>query len=817
MKKYRVPGFACLFLLPLATAYAKVQVLHAFEFGPQNPQGRLLQATDGNFYGTAVDGGDSATVGGLGNGCIFRATPAGIITNVFSFVATNGIYTRGENPYGALVQGLDGKLYGTTQLGGAYGAGTVFSYVIGGTLATLYSFDNTNGANPHTGLTFGPDGALYGTAYNGGANLSGTVFRITTSGLFTNLYSFGATNPHPATALCLGADNNFYGGTMYGPANGASYYTYGTLFNISTNGSFTQLVGLTNTIGFNPGNTFTRGPDSAIYGTLQSGGPDNAGCAFRLATDGTFTVLANFFYVSSGGGAAGGLTYYSGTNFYGVTTGGSTNSYGALFRLALNTANYSNSFVQTLDSFNALSTGATPVGGLTLANDGKFYAMAASGGSVNGGLLFKTDTNGPLTALSSLPLSAGSGSASPLIIGPDGSFYGTTYYGGATDSGTVFRITTNGAFMLLASLGGSTGKNTYSPLCVGADGALYGATYGGGSDNAGAIFRITTGGVLQPIVQMVSSQTGGSVYGGMALGPDGALYGTAQYGGAGGGMGTIFRLTNIGTNYTLTPLVVFVGTNGANPQGTLFNNGDGFLYGTTFAGGTNGDGTIFRINTNGAFNTVATFNMTNGYQPIGGLVRGADGALYGGGFGNFSNSRRIYRVTTNGLLTSLFAFPGNYGSEQYGSLTAGPDGYLYDALYDGGPTGAGLLFRVNTNGVAAILSILTTGTGIHPFSTPIFGPDGNLYGTTYNYGPGGGGTVYRFVFDHLTSIARSGSNALITATGTSGGNYAISATTNLATAAWTNLATVIATNSFVQFTDTNAGKFPQRFYRTAAQ
>ena len=381
------------------------------------------------------------------------------------------------------------------------------------------------------------------------------------------------------------------------------------------------------------------------------------------------------------------------------------------------------------------------------------------------------------------------------------------------------RQQSNGTYTLLATLGNASGsgKNPIGQLCFGADGALYGSANGAGGGNVGTLFRLTTNGNFKTIYTLSNGVTGGSPYGGMALGPDSLLYGTLQYGGSNSGQGTIFRLSQAGTNYVLTNLVVFNGTNGASPQGTLLNGGDGFMYGTTFAGGTNGNGTIFRINTNGVFNTMATFMLTNGLQPYGGLVRGPDGAFYGGGYGNSSNSRRIYRVTTNGSLTSLFAFPGNYGTTQYGSLVVGADGYLYDALSDGGTVNGGLLFRVTTNGVAGIVSSFTAAVGIQPFAAPIFGLDGNLYGTTYSYGAGGGGTVYRFVFDHVTSITRSGTNAFVTATGTTSGNYGLFASTNLSSGVWTNLGNVLATNSLVHFTDPNAGQFPRRFYRTAAQ
>ncbi|MGZ4963290.1 MAG: choice-of-anchor tandem repeat GloVer-containing protein, partial [Limisphaerales bacterium] len=167
--------------------------------------------------------------------------------------------------------------------------------------------------------------------------------------------------------------------------------------------------------------------------------------------------------------------------------------------------------------------------------------------------------------------------------------------------------------------------------------------------------------------------------------------------------------------------------------------------------------------------------------------------------------------TTNGVLTSVFAFPNNFGNEQFGSLVAGADGYLYDSLYDG------VLFRCSTNGVGSILSAYTAATGIQPFGPPIFGPDGNLYGTTSANGPGGGGSVYRFVFDDILSISRSSTSAVVTATGTSGGNYVLFASTNLLSGSWVNIGTATAASSIVQFTDPNAGTIPRRFYVTAPQ
>jgi hypothetical protein len=156
------------------------------------------------------------------------------------------------------------------------------------------------------------------------------------------------------------------------------------------------------------------------------------------------------------------------------------------------------------------------------------------------------------------------------------------------------------------------------------------------------------------------------------------------------------------------------------------------------------------------------------------------------------------------------------GTEQYGTPVAA-GGYIYDTLYDGGQANGGVLFRIATNGTGAVVSPFTVATGRQPLCVPAIGTDGNLYGTTLQGGAGGGGTIYRFVFDRITNIARSGSNTLVTTTGTSGASYGLYATTNLTSGAWTNIVVVTATNSLANFTDTNAWKFNQRFYRTAAQ
>jgi uncharacterized repeat protein (TIGR03803 family) len=151
---------------------------------PAQPEAGLVQGNDGNFYGTTASGGLTASPQGFGSvdaGTVFKITPDGVKTILASFENTNGAV-----PLAELVQGSDGNFYGTTLSGGAgydyfqgeYGFGTIFKMTPSGTLTTLFSFSKTNGAYPEAKLLFGSDGNLYGTTSGGGSNNLGTIFRF---------------------------------------------------------------------------------------------------------------------------------------------------------------------------------------------------------------------------------------------------------------------------------------------------------------------------------------------------------------------------------------------------------------------------------------------------------------------------------------------------------------------------------------------------------------------------------------------------------------------------------------------------------------
>lgn len=193
-----------------------------------------VQANDGNLYGTTY------TFGANGDyGTLYKMTPSGSLTVLYNFCA-QWACADGENPWGGLIQGADGYLYGTTEYGGASGSyGTVFRITLAGALETLHSFSGTDGFRPYGALVQGTDGNFYGTTYAGGANGYGTVFQITPSGALTTLHSFGGPDgQYPMSGLVQGTNGIFYGTTEEGGA-----YGYGTVYSLSMRlGPFVETV-----------------------------------------------------------------------------------------------------------------------------------------------------------------------------------------------------------------------------------------------------------------------------------------------------------------------------------------------------------------------------------------------------------------------------------------------------------------------------------------------------------------------------------------------------------------------------------------------
>ena len=242
------------------------------------PDGGLVQATDGNFYGTTSRGGVSSNCPGpyvSGCGTVFKITPSGTLTTVYSFN-----YTDGSEPWAGLVQGTDGSFYGTTEWGGTYGHGTVFKITPDGTLTTLHSFNYADGSSPLGALVQATDGNFYGTTEEGGAAGPGTVFRITPSGALTTLRSFDGSDGEYPNGLVQASDGNFYGTTGGGGAN-CSPYGCGTVFKITLSGTLTTLYSFCAKMAVLTANSLVQTLCKPVTGTSM-GQPSRAGLTAHL-------------------------------------------------------------------------------------------------------------------------------------------------------------------------------------------------------------------------------------------------------------------------------------------------------------------------------------------------------------------------------------------------------------------------------------------------------------------------------------------------------------------------------------------------------
>lgn len=350
----------------------------------QNPYfAALIQGANGNFYGTTLTGGT------ISLGTVFEITAAGTLTTLYSFCSQENCID-GAVPQGGLVRGKNGNLYGTTSAGGTNFDGTVFELTPAGVLSILHSFDGTDGFSPVGALVQAKNGNFYGTTSNGGANGGGTVFEVTGEGTFTTLYSFCAQSncsdgSTPFAGLVQATNGTFYGTTMEG-GNG-----FGTIFEITPAGKFTNLHSFSSSDGANPSAPLIQATNGTLYGTTSAGGTRDDGTIFKITANGKLATIYNFCvktYCTDGALPLAGLIQASNGNFYGTTYGGGSNFRGTIFEIT------STGKLTSLYSFCSLTDcadGEYPYAGLVQAAGGTFYGTTFQGGTDGLGTVFSLE------------------------------------------------------------------------------------------------------------------------------------------------------------------------------------------------------------------------------------------------------------------------------------------------------------------------------------------------------------------------------------------------------------------------------------------
>ena len=398
------------------------------------PSGPLVQAPDGNLYGTTASGGR------FNRGTVFQISTNGTESVLYSF---SGGVSDGADPGEGVIIGSDGNLYGTTRGGGGGSCGgqepsgfvvtvstcgTVFQLTLAGNEQVLHFFQGgDDGGVPMTRLVQTSGGNFYGTTATGGIYLSGTVFQITSTGQEQVIYDFGAAGSTdavaPAAGLILATDGNLYGTTALGGASNK-----GTVLSVTTAGAEAVLASFAGgEAGETPTQSLVQASNGNFYGTTSTGGlsddthcPAGCGMVFQITPSGALTILYKF-----GLGAGGGVPVLPAP-------------------------------IQTND-------GLLPSSALIQASDGNFYGTTRAGGngacSEGCGTVFKITPAGQETVLYAFRgADDGAAPQATLIQASDGALYGTTSAGGQLDQGTVFQITLEGVETVLHSFGSTEAR-----------------------------------------------------------------------------------------------------------------------------------------------------------------------------------------------------------------------------------------------------------------------------------------------------------------------------------------------------------------------
>ena len=333
---------------------------------------------------------------------------------------------------------------------------------------------------------------------------------------------------------------------------------------------------------------------------------------------------------------------------------------------------------------------------------------------------------------------------SNLVSDAAGDLFGVTSEGGAENAGTVFEIAkSTGELTTLATFTGANGATPAGGLTIDAEGDLFGTTVNGGADGDGTVFEIAKSTGELTTLATFTGANGDNPFGTVISDAAGDLFGTAAYAGA-GGYGTVFEIAK--STGELTTLATFSGANGENPFGTVISDAAGDLFGTTANGGADGDGTVFEIaKSTGELTTLATFIGSNGEYPERGLTIDAAGDLFGTTFrGGADSDGTVFEIVkSTGALITLATFTGANGASPLSQLVSDAAGDLFGTTETGGADNDGTVFEIaKSTGALVTLATFTGADGSELDGGLTINSAGDLFGTTYYGGANDDGTVF---------------------------------------------------------------------------
>lgn len=640
-----------------------------------NPLGELLRGSDGRLYATTEVGGD------FNQGVLYSVKTDGTDYRIVHHFGS--VDQDGANPNGKLVQVSTGELIGTTFIGGVYGRGTVYAIKPDGSAHTvLHSFnDAVSGALPQGGVTHAGN-QIFGTVSAGGNGNGGGIYTINADGTgFQLLYKFNAQGGQPQAAPVISPSDGFLYGTTL--VDETSNPKEGSIYRIAKDGQGFQVIHLFSASnGKSPQSPLLFGADGDLYGTCY--GDNTANIVYKINPGGTgFKVLHDFTEASLVNSFGAGLVQDGDGSLYGLFDD-------QIYRL-----NPDGTGFETLEHFDRATTGRWPRTSLTIV---------------------------------------------------DGKFYGTLVLAGKTGNGRVFTYDQEKGFEVLFDFGPDLRNGAYpiSGLTLTASGKWVTLTGGGGANDKGVMYAVDKSLNLTRLLDMPAFTNPDGYYYANQIQPlDHTLLGI-------GGMddhGFIYSVQDDGTGFK--KILLFDGANGSEPE-WLVDGKDGWVYGATGYGGAGNYGVIFRMKPDGTSYTKLHefYNDATGGVPLGSLMIASNGYLYGNTNRgtNVSDNGSIFRMKTDGTDFSIVhPMTGisfiNYPFKEY-------NGMLYNTTTGGGASGFGAIFRVALDGSDyAIVYDHDDESGVNPQTNLTFGPDGRIYSASAERGAHGFGTLFSILPD----------------------------------------------------------------------
>ncbi|HRG57687.1 MAG TPA: T9SS type A sorting domain-containing protein [Bacteroidia bacterium] len=678
----------------------------------ETPRTKLLKANNGKMYGIAVEGGAN------NDGVLFEIDINGNYTVKYSFSFVNGAYydTLNVDYSYSVVQATDGNIYGTTITGGIYDGGVLYKFDGNGdNYVKLLDFNTSlvggNGFNPMGSMVLTPNNKLYGTTYRGGnAANAGTIFSYDYIGnSYTVIHNFQDIPLDPKNP---NGNLTYHNGKLWGSCPLGGTNNHGLLYSIdTTGGAFIDTYSFDSNTGSEPTGLMSFGNAQlgldTLFGITHSGGDFGDGATFYyVPSNGNYTYFSfNDVVDANGNSTKSGIIQSSLDNhFYGLVERGGTLDEGTFIKC-------STIGLEKVFDFNGPGDdGGKPQSSLLYASNGKLYGTTEFGGIYNKGIFFMTDLNtGTVTKLVDFDGNNGEQPRGGLVEHPNGKIYGTTYKGGLLTKGCIFEFdTATNTLTNVQDLSNTFGSSPTGTPIVGNNGYIIFTTSLEGGNGFGSLLK------YDPINDLLftlhnfsnTGNDGNFPMGGPYQAANGVIYGMTNSGGV-SNYGTIYSYNLL--NNTYTKLQDFLGnSNGRNPGLSTLEEINGRLIGTTEIGGSNNGGAVIDYNYN--TNTLTAYSFTSslvqGYKPFG--VRKSDN-------GKFYGASQLAGANNYG---TIFEFDpiGNTitGKHQFDDVQDGKDfGHILSLVGCDKPVITAQPQTIFTcPGSNVSFSLLTTGTGI---------------------------------------------------------------------------------------------------------